>query len=253
MDKKGLAKPRVYQTKIKIYPDGSTVLTVYKNAIVYRGSAEKESDDFDDIEGSSFSNNCVSVLNSEEKTEEEKEYEKLKNLWRIKTKIKDYILSNDFNYFWTLTFKDDRYDYDLAFQKMGKWLRKMRDKYGKFDYIMIPELHKDGAIHFHGVTGGLNAVIRDSGVKHKGVKVYNCTDWEHGFTTLTKIRSREKTASYVTKYVTKEMQNSIVEKGKKKYWLSRGLRKPDITFTELNLAPDLKPDFQNDICAIYKL
>ena len=253
MNKKGLAKPRVYQTKIKIYPDGSTVLTVYKNAIVYRGSAEKESDDFDDIEGSSFSNNCVSVLNSEEKTDEEKEYEKLKNLWRIKTKIKDYILSNDFNYFWTLTFKDDRYDYDLAFQKMGKWLRRMRDKYGKFDYIMIPELHKDGAIHFHGVTGGLNALIVDAGVKHKGAKVYNCLEWEHGFTTLTKIRSREKTASYVTKYVTKEMQNSIVEKGKKKYWLSRGLRKPDITFTELNLAPDLKPDFQNDICAIYKL
>ena len=243
MDKNRLAQPRTYQTKIKMYPDGSTVLTVYKNAKVYRGSAEKESRDFD----------YNVSLNSEEKTDEEKEYEKLKNLWRIKTKIKDYILSNDFNYFWTLTFKDDRYDYDLAFQKMGKWLRKMRDKYGKFDYIMIPELHKDGAIHFHGVTGGLNAVIRDSGVKHKGVKVYNCTDWEHGFTTLTKIRSREKTASYVTKYVTKEMQNSIVEKGKKKYWLSRGLRKPDITFTELNLAPDLKPDFQNDICAIYKL
>ena len=50
MDKKGLAKPRVYQTKIKIYPDGSTVLTVYKNAIVYRGSAEKESDDFVEID-----------------------------------------------------------------------------------------------------------------------------------------------------------------------------------------------------------
>ena len=41
MDKNRLAKPRIYQTKIKIYPDGSTVLTVYKNAIVYRGSAEK--------------------------------------------------------------------------------------------------------------------------------------------------------------------------------------------------------------------
>ena len=243
MDKNRLAKPMIYQTKIKIYPDGSTVLTVYKNYKVYRGSAEKESRDFDDN---------VS-LNSEPKTDEEKEYEKLKNLWRIKTKIKDYILSNDFDYFWTLTFKADRYDYDLAFQKMGKWLEKMRKKYGKFDYIMIPELHKDGAIHFHGVTGGLNALIVDAGVKHKGVKVYNCLEWEHGFTTLTKIRDKEKTASYVTKYITKEMQNSIVEKGKKKYWCSRGLRKPDVTFSELNLTPDLKPDYENDIIAIYKL
>ena len=243
MDKNRLAKPMIYQTKIKIYPDGSAVLTVYKNYKVYRGSAEKENRDFDDN---------VS-LNSEEKTDEEKEYEKLKNLWRIKTKIKDYVLSNDFDYFWTLTFKADRHDYALAFKKMSNWLRRMKRKYGKFDYIMIPELHKDGAIHFHGVTGGLNAVICDSGVKHKGVTVYNCTDWNHGFTTLTKIRDKEKTASYVTKYITKEMQNSIVEKGKKKYWLSRGLRKPDVTFSELNLAPDLKPDYENDIIAIYKL
>ena len=248
MDKNKLGKSVVCQTKIKIYPDGTTVLTVYKNFRVYRGSAEKESLDVDVLD-----NSYNVSLYSGEKTEEEKEYEKLKNLWRIKTKIKDYILSNDFNYFWTLTFKDDRYDYDLAFKKMGKWLEKMRKKYGKFDYIMIPELHKDGAIHFHGVTGGLNALIVDAGVKHKGAKVYNCLEWEHGFTTLTKIRDKEKTASYVTKYVTKEMQNSIVEKGKKKYWCSRGLRKPDITFTDLNLTPDLKPEYENDICAIYKL
>ena len=62
MDKNRLAKPMIYQTKIKMYPDGSTVLTVYKNAKVYRGSAEKENRDFDDN---------VS-LSSEPKTDEEK-------------------------------------------------------------------------------------------------------------------------------------------------------------------------------------
>ena len=243
MDKNRLAQPRTYQTKIKMYPDGSTVLTVYKNAKVYRGSAEKANRDFDDN---------VS-LNSEEKTDEEKEYEKLKNLWRIKTKIKDYVLSNDFDYFWTLTFKADRHDYDLAFKKMSNWLRRMKRKYGKFDYIMIPELHKDGAIHFHGVTGGLNALIVEADVRHKGAKVYNCLEWNHGFTTLTKIRDKEKTASYVTKYVTKEMQNSIVEKGKKKYWCSRGLRLPAVSYTDLNLGIDLIPYFKNDVCSIYRL
>ena len=229
---------RRYKTKIKEYPNGSKVLTVYNNALIV-----KNNDDSID----------VSVIEKNERTAEEKELEKLRNLWKIRTKIKDYILCNDFDYFWTLTFDTDRYNYAAAFEKMGKWLRKMRDKYGIFNYIMIPELHKDGAIHFHGVTGGLNAVIRDSGVKHKGVKVYNCTDWEHGFTTLTKIRSREKTASYVTKYVTKEMQNSIVEKGKKKYWCSRGLRLPAVSYTDLNLGIDLIPYFKNDVCSIYRL
>lgn len=227
-----------YKTKIKEYPNGTKVYTVYNTALL-------------------IAENDNSIHLSEplknEKTAEELQLEKNRALWKIKTKIKDYILCNDFDYFWTLTFDSDRYNYTVAFEKMGKWLEKMRKKYGKFNYIMIPELHKDGAIHFHGVTGGLNAVVRDSGVKHKGVKVYNCTDWQHGFTTLTRVRSKEKTATYVTKYVTKEMQNSIVGKGKKKYWLSQGLRKPDITFTDLNLTPDLKPDYENDICAIYKL
>lgn len=229
---------RRYKTKIKEYPNGSKTLTVYKTALIVK------TDD-----------NSIHLSEplENEKTAEEKELEKLRNLWKIRTKIKDYILCNEFDYFWTLTFDSDRYNYTVAFEKMGKWLRKMRDKYGVFNYIMIPELHKDGAIHFHGVTGGLNAVIRDSGVKHKGVKVYNCTDWEHGFTTLTKIRSREKTASYVTKYVTKEMQNSIVEKGKKKYWSSRGLRKPVVSYTDLNLGADLIPSYENETCLIYRL
>lgn len=229
---------RRYKTKIKEYPNGTKTLTVYKTALIV-----KNADDSID----------VSLVEKNERTTEEIELEKMRNLWKIRTKIKDYVLSNEFDYFWTLTFDSDRYNYAVAFEKMGKWLERMRKKYGKFDYIMIPELHKDGAIHFHGVTGGLNAVIRDSGVKHKGVKVYNCTDWEHGFTTLTKIRSREKTASYVTKYVTKEMQNSIVEKGKKKYWCSRGLRLPAVTYTDLNLGIDLIPDFENDVCSIYRL
>lgn len=236
-----LAKPRVYVTKIKEYPDGSIVLTVYKNKLVYRGTSESDVCETD------------SVGFGEMRSVEEIEYEKMKNLWKIRTKIKDYILSNDFDYFWTLTFKADRYDYDLAFKKMGKWLEKMRKKYGKFDYIMIPELHKDGAIHFHGVTGRLNALIVEAGVKHKGSEVYNCLEWEYGFTTLTKIRDKEKTASYVTKYVTKEMQNSIVEKGKKKYWCSRGLRLPAVTYSSEDLGQNLTPTYENDNCSIYRL
>ena len=227
-----------YKTKIKEYPNGTKVYTVYNTALLI---AETDN----------------SIHFSEplknEKTAEELQLEKNRALWKIKTKIKDYILCNDFDYFWTLTFDSDRYNYAVAFEKMGKWLEKMRKKYGKFNYIMIPELHKDGAIHFHGVTGGLNAVVRDSGVKHKGVKVYNCTDWQHGFTTLTRVRSKEKTATYVTKYVTKEMQNSIVGKGKKKYWCSRGLRLPAVSYTDLNFGEDLIPDYKNDVCSIYRI
>jgi hypothetical protein len=229
---------RKYKTKIKEYPNGIKQLTVYRTPIL--------------VENSNDSIYSVTDPSKVEKSADEIEFEKLRALWKVKTKIKDYILSNDFNYFWTLTFDSDRYNYAEAFEKMSKWLRKMRDKYGRFNYIMIPELHKDGAIHFHGVTGGLGCQINDSGVKHKGVKVYNCPEWKHGFTTLTKIRSREKTASYVTKYVTKEMQNSIVEKGKKKYWCSRGMRLPAVSYSSEDLGKNLIPIFENETCLIYR-
>lgn len=229
---------RFYKTKIKEYPNGTKVLTVYKNALFVENSADSM-------------HSCA--VEKKVLSDSEKKLEKLRQIYKIKTKIKDYVLCNDFDCFWTLTFKSDRYDYDAAFLKLEKWLCKMRRKYGRFNYILIPELHKDGAIHFHGVTGGFKGQLEDSGVKHNRVKVYNCSDWEYGFTTITKMRSKEKCASYVTKYFTKEMQDTVVEKGKKKYWCSRGLRLPAVTYSGENLGKDLDPSYENDVCFIYKL
>ncbi|MEU1813547.1 hypothetical protein ABZ487_32050, partial [Micromonospora aurantiaca] len=91
---------RLYKTKIKSYPNGDKTLTVYKNALIVKI-------DDDSID--------VSISEKTEKTDDEKELEKIRNLWKIRTKIKDYVLSNEFNYFWTLTFDSDRYNYAVAF------------------------------------------------------------------------------------------------------------------------------------------
>lgn len=229
---------RFYKTKIKEYPNGTKQLTVYKNAIFVENGS-----------------NSITLSNTTEKEKDlnEKELEKMREIWKIKTKIKDYVLCNDFNTFWTLTFNSDRYDYDNAFEKLSKWLRKMRDKYGKFRYIVIPEIHKDGAIHFHGVFGGFKGPLVDSGVKHRNVTVFNCNDWQYGFTTITRMRNKEKCASYVTKYFTKQMQETIVKKGQKKYWLSKGLEKPAVTYSADDLSGNLQPSYENDVCSIYKL
>ena len=229
---------KFYKTKIKEYPDGSKVLTVYKNALCVDDSVDFES---------------VSYSFSEEKTQEEKDLEKRRNLWKVRTKIKDYCLSNDFTYFWTLTFSEDRSDDGLCFKKLSKWLELMRKKYGRFNYIFIPERHKDGSIHFHGVTGGFGGSIVYSGVKHKGKKVFNCLDWIYGFTTLSRIRSKKKCANYISKYVTKDLDQGIVGKGKKKYWSSRGLRLPVVEYSSLDLSAGLEPDYENDVCLIYKI
>lgn len=236
---------KYYKTKTKEYPDGSRVLTVYKSFIPVEISNTNFIDEFQHEHEK-----------SEKDIEIEKQLEKTRNLWKVKTKIKDYCLSNDFTFFWTLTFASsenhDRYDDDLAFYCMGKWIEKMRKKYGRFKYIFIPERHKDGAIHFHGVTEGFCGDISYSGKKHKGKKVYNCMDWKYGFSTLSRIISKRKCATYISKYVTKELTDSAVEKGKKKYWCSRGLRKPAVTYSQVDLSFGREPDYENETCYIYK-
>lgn len=237
---------KFYKTKIKEYPGGSKVLTVYKNALCVDDSIDSEN---------------VSYSSPEEKTQEEKELEKLRNLWKVKTKIKDYCLSNDFTHFWNLTFDrkviGDRYDDGRCFKALSDWLRNCRLKSKrrglKFGYIFIPERHKDGALHFHGLTFGYSDTLVNSGVKRQGKTVFNCPSWNYGFSDVTLIRDKKKTSNYVTKYITKDLAEQGLGKGKKKYWSSRGLRLPAVEYSSLDLGAGLEPDHENDICLIYNI
>lgn len=225
---------RLIRTKVKIYPNGMKKLTVYNTPKIVFDSVST-----DGLGGKEKELTDIELF-------ELREAERLNKFYQVRTKIKDYCLSNDFNYFWTLTFSDDRNNDSAAYEKLSKWLKKMKRKYGSFQYIFIPERHKDGAIHFHGVTGGFNGVIKDSGVKHKGHIVYNAVDWIYGYTTLSRIRDRDKCASYVTKYVTKDLLNTPVLKGKKKYWCSKGLLLPEVVYSEENLCEGMEYDWSSE-------
>lgn len=102
------------------------------------------------------SSNFINIIESDEET---KEHRAMEQAFRIKRKIKYYCLSNNFNLFWTLTFDDSRVnalDYQFSRKRLQAWLKYMRETYGRFGYLFIPELHKSGRIHFHGVTQGFN-------------------------------------------------------------------------------------------------
>lgn len=230
------------KTKIKHYPNGNVQAYVY-NEPYSKGYHNGKKGIHDSVE----------LPKTLEEIEQDKRHSAYMNLVRTRTKIKDLVLCNDFDMFWTLTFAENRGDDADCFDRLSKWLRTMRDKNGKFRYIIIPERHKDGSIHFHGVTGGFKGHIVDSGVKQRGRTVYNCPTWKYGFTTITRIGNVEKTASYVTKYVTKSLSQEVVGKGKKKYWSSRGLREPVIEHLEVVPFDENNiPDWQNDTLRIYK-
>ena len=124
-------KTQFYRYKLKSYNDGICKVYEYKN--------ERLKINF----GGSKTNHFSISDNEYKMSEEEKElalieYRK-QYLWKVKNKLRDYARNNDFDMFWTLTFDNNKVANvdDYRFDEMNKWVRKMRDTYGKFRYIAI--------------------------------------------------------------------------------------------------------------------
>ena len=177
----------------------------------------------------------------------ERERDREDNLRRAKQAIYDLAACNEWHYFITLTLDQeqiDRYDPEEVAKRVGKWLANMVQRREGFRYMVVPEHHKDGAIHFHGlITEGLQMV--DSGtVKVAGRKkpikratakrakipedqqtpIYNIADYKLGYSSaIPTYGSRDRLSRYMTKYITKDLQKIFG----KRYWAGGNLkRKP---------------------------
>lgn len=159
---------------------------------------------------------------------------KIRSIKRTKTVIKDYILSNDFKEFWTLTISPDkvqsRFDDDTIIKLFRKWINNIRSRKCKFHYICIPERHKNGALHFHLLVESHTLNLIDSGKKDKnGSIISNIKDWSYGYSTSIPLdANNERVANYVTKYISKHMDDEKAVKPR--YIASRGLLKPEVVY-----------------------
>lgn len=187
-----------------------------------------------------------------EQTALQKEQNVINSLRRTKTTLKDMVLSNDFKYFITFTFScrncpDNCKNYitpkngtipkcscnpetcqrnNPARQKkrMAKWLRNYQDRNGKIGYIIVPEYHKDKrALHFHALFTHVQTPLTYSGHKINGRKSYKFPAYTLGFSSVVKIDNSPKVASYVSKYITKDMPT---DEQKSRYWCSQNLKRP---------------------------
>ena len=227
--------------KIKIYPDGSRK--------IYAASAPIFGAD-----GWELSNKADSKTSRKRKTESCAE-----DMWRAKRRaaamLRDYALCNDFKWFVTLTLdktKIDRYDIKAVVSKMRTWLDNRVRRKG-LKYLLVPELHQDGAIHFHGFFNDCPLDFVDSGtLKVQGEKapkkprsakakrellaagalpVYNLSDWSLGFSTAIQIYGNYRAAvGYVTKYVTKETEKI----GGRWYYSGGDLKTPEVEYTDIS-------------------
>ena len=134
----------------------------------------------------------------------------------------------DLNIFVTFTqspeLVNDRYDYKEAVRRLGVWLDNRVRRHG-LKYIMVPELHQDGAIHWHGLLSENGLQLVDSGHRdRKGEIIYNVMSWHWGFTTATRVKDHGACCRYVSKYISKQMEGGTIGG---RYWLHGGnLAKP---------------------------
>lgn len=175
---------------------------------------------------------------------------------RARAKIRDYIRCNDFTHFVTLTFDPKKYpDNESREKRLKKYFDYQREKNPEFQYVIVPELHKSGLLHYHGVlkipkNDLIEAKNNDVGIFHAGQQVYNLKSWSRtGFSTATKIKDKNKVASYSTKYITKKMVKE--KKNKKTYWCSKGLKGPEETMIKKIPNLDGSPAWENDFVKIY--
>lgn len=165
-----------------------------------------------------------------ESTTEKINDEKLSNsISRSRTAIFEYSMVNDFDYFITLTLnpsKRDVFDLDGYIKNFGQFIRDLRKKYStKIEYLLVPEKHKSGAWHLHGLIKG---IPQEQLFKNNN----GYLDWrdyklKFGYASLSPVRNKVAISKYITKYITKGFGDNAERKNKKLYYNSRGLKKSE--------------------------
>lgn len=223
----------MYNVKVYSYVGGQQ-FKLYKTPIKKGRKCNKDKkqkkEDIEQI-GFDLSSQEVKIsdkyLQSEKEKKEKKEKGVYNSVIRSKNRIYSVARSVTWDYFITLTFngkKVNRYDYENCCIKLKNWLDRYRRSSPALKYLIVPEQHKDGAWHFHGlISCGDYSSFVDSGKKDKGNTIYNIDSYKLGFTTATKIVDTLRASSYICKYITKDCYKNIPA-GKKRYWYSRNIK-----------------------------
>ncbi|MFV0399432.1 MAG: hypothetical protein ACK5LX_02280 [Oscillospiraceae bacterium] len=188
------------------------------------------------------------------------------NLARARRSVRDLILCNWFDLFCTFTFSGervDRYNYDQCRDKIISFFRKYKERYSSdFRYLIIPEFHKDGGIHFHGMVRGIRKSDlwtppliprrnRSTGQLEMVPNTKEYVSWKKyklGFFSCSQVKNYNACAKYVAKYVTKDLQKMSL--GKRVFFHSQGLQVPAVLFDEQDIPQYFTEDFENEFVAI---
>lgn len=179
--------------------------------------------------------NPLKVSKKEKQQTEEKPVGKFQSaLSRAKNLVREISLCNDWEFFVTLTFdrsRWDRYSLEDRVNELMQWIQNQNKKGARIRYLIVPEFHKDGAVHFHGLISGIRPAPRPAGwpksVNRKEDGSYYDI-WpefseRYGYSSVELVQDPIAVGFYVSKYITKSMADSADLKGVHTYYRSRGL------------------------------
>ena len=162
-----------------------------------------------------------SAVNRKKPAEDTDKNNKVRSERRSKQSIYEIARANKWDYFATFTMSDNRYDYDSCKDRLRKFLNNFKSRKAvDLEYLVVPEQHKDGAWHFHGLLkGNIDAYLSETW--HKGR--YELVGYNLGKCELENVKDTNRVASYITKYITKDLANTV--KNKRRYFYSKGVNK----------------------------
>lgn len=162
-----------------------------------------------------------------------KKEEKRSNFSKARSKfyIRSLVNSNpELKRFLTLTYGKNEQNIKKSNYSFTKFIERLKYKYGKFSYVCIVEFQGDkdyygrikkegGSIHYH-LVWSLPFIDKDVIAKI----------WGLGFIKLKRVRAIRNLGAYFSKHGSKENNKNEEKKlfGQKKYFASRGLKKPQI-------------------------
>lgn len=229
----------IYNVRIKVFPDGTKQYLYcdnaktreFKRTLIELPDSDLDEELYDEIKDRDVNYECCK---------------------RAKQKIWDIARANNWDYFFTLTLDPsyvDRFDYSACSDLIKKFTKSLA--YYGCDWIIVPEQHQSGAYHFHGLLRG-NPPLVIGKILKDGTVLYNFNNYKYGFTSCSKVKDDQSVATYLTKYITKDM---CVPAGEKRYWFSRGLNTPTFIYSELDsdklVGLIAKADFRKKICTDY--
>lgn len=261
-----------YNTKFIEYPNGSMQLRFYSSSLYKMSETEKEKRAEERNKPELYYNPFtgemetldeipVEFLTEPETGQNEsdltvdKATNLLSNMRRAKQKLYEYARCVKWEYFVTWTFqkeKVNRYDFDECSKFLRKWLNNQKQLNAPdLLYLVVPEKHKDGAWHFHGLMSNIGSIrLQDLHKKDtQGHKIYRLRGFKYGKKTeISRVEDTHKISNYVTKYITKDMCIELL--GRQKYFVSQNLPKPKEEFLLLSYEEQNKYIKENGLQCI---